>query len=304
MPSIFLSYRQSDASAWASLLQRSLEERLPGVNVFQDIDNIPPLVKFADHIARAVGSCDVLIALIGPTWLSSTDEDGNRRLDDVDDFVRMEIATALQRNIPIVPALVDGARMPKRAALPEPLRGLTEWQSHELPFRLWEESCNKLADSLRASLKLPDRGSSHAAQTAVPQDPSQVIPAKHVEPASTTHPTAEPTTGISLASIFRPLLVFALSVVAVAFTNSLGVYMMIALLLAACVGLGFLHRRSSSGLLPYELDIAALWLGVFSAPMFGISYGRAGPVFLLCWVAAATGGGALLRFSGTPTSRQ
>jgi hypothetical protein len=150
--SVFLSYRRGEASAWATLLQQSLERRLPGISFFRDIDNIPALVKFEDHIRDAVGSCDVLIALIGPSWLTVKNEDGVRRLDAEDDFVRMEIGTAIARGIPIVPALVDGAVMPKRAALPAPLQELTSWQDHELPVRMWEESCDQLAESLRKRL--------------------------------------------------------------------------------------------------------------------------------------------------------
>jgi TIR domain len=152
MPGIFLSYRHTDAEAWAGLLHKSLDERLPGVQIFRDIDNIPPTVKFADYIRQAVGSCDVFIALIGPSWLTATDEAGRRRLDDEKDFVRIEIATALERKIPIVPTLVGGAAMPLRNALPPEIQEMADWQNHELPNRLWKESCDRLAASLMPRL--------------------------------------------------------------------------------------------------------------------------------------------------------
>jgi hypothetical protein len=185
MSSIFLSYRQAEASAWAGLLQRSLEQRLPGVEIFRDIDNIPTLVKFKDHISQAVGSCDVLIAVIGPTWLNAKDETGSRKLDDEDDFVRIEIAKAIERKVPIVPALVDGASMPKRSALPEPLQELVEWQSQELTIRMWEEGCDRLAASLRILFD-----ASAPAESATQEDPSlQVLPRQdHVDAAKDPPP--------------------------------------------------------------------------------------------------------------------
>ena len=85
--------------------------------VFFDIDNLPLGVDFADVIEENVGSCNVLIAVIGRRWISSH-EGGKRRLDNPDDFVRIEIATALKRNIRVIPVLVDGATMPPARELP------------------------------------------------------------------------------------------------------------------------------------------------------------------------------------------
>jgi hypothetical protein len=72
-----------------------------------------------------VAKCGVLLAVIGPNWSAARDEDGKRRLDDPKDFVRIEIAAALQRNIPVIPILLDGARIPKVNELPNDLKGLT-----------------------------------------------------------------------------------------------------------------------------------------------------------------------------------
>lgn len=109
MAGIFISYRRADAEGWAGRLSDSLKVELGRVNIFRDIDDIPPGVEFDTYIAEAVGSCDVLIALIGPRWLNVTDKSGQRRLDDPNDFIRLEIATALKRNVRVIPALVGDA---------------------------------------------------------------------------------------------------------------------------------------------------------------------------------------------------
>jgi hypothetical protein len=83
-------------------------------------------------ITAAVGSCDVLLALIGNDWLTITDEDGRRRLDDPADFVRLEIEAALARNVRVIPILVEGARMPRAVELPASLAGLVRRQALEL----------------------------------------------------------------------------------------------------------------------------------------------------------------------------
>ena len=83
-------------------------------------------------ITAAVGSCDALLALIGDRWLSSTGRDGQRRLDDPDNFVRLEIEAALARNVRVIPILVEGAQMPRAEELPASLAKLARRQALEL----------------------------------------------------------------------------------------------------------------------------------------------------------------------------
>jgi hypothetical protein len=149
MPGIFLSYRRSDTEPAAGRLHDELTQRLPGVAVFRDIDSIPVTVRFADYIRKGVSESDVLIVVIGPGWESAVDEHGARRIDSELDFVRIEIETAIQGKIPIVPVLVGGATMPRASSLPHSLRDMTEWQNHELPSRLWKESCDRLVNALQ-----------------------------------------------------------------------------------------------------------------------------------------------------------
>src|SRR5262249_58059372 len=98
-----------------------------GANLlFMDVDAIPLGVNFIKVLREEVAKCDMLLALIGPNWLDARDEEGKRRLDNGTDHLRIEIATALQRDIPVIPILLDGARMPKASQLPEDLAELSE----------------------------------------------------------------------------------------------------------------------------------------------------------------------------------
>src|SRR5262249_33416159 len=87
---------------------------------------------FVEAINRKVGTCDIAIVAIGPDWLHATDASGKRRLDDEEDFVRMEIVAALQRKIRVIPVLVGGAQMPRKQDLPEALAPLSRRNAIEV----------------------------------------------------------------------------------------------------------------------------------------------------------------------------
>jgi hypothetical protein len=125
---IFISYRRADAS-WPGrwLTDRLVDQFGPGV-VFQDVESIRPGDDFAAEIEAGIGSCSVLLAVIGPRWLAEK-SDGGRRIDDPQDWVRLEIETALSREVLIVPVLVDGARMPSASELPPSLKSLAGRQA-------------------------------------------------------------------------------------------------------------------------------------------------------------------------------
>jgi len=106
-------------------LGRELEQQFDVRCVFIDIDNIPFGVNFHDHIGSRVGECDILIALIGQDWLDARDEAGNRRLDNPDDFVRVEIGSALKRGIRVIPVLLDNTPIPRPEQLPADIRELS-----------------------------------------------------------------------------------------------------------------------------------------------------------------------------------
>jgi hypothetical protein len=115
---IFISYRRDDSSAWAGRLSDRLSSHFPSNQIFMDVDTIEPGIDFVEAIEESVGSCDVLIAVIGTHWLTSSNRDGRRRLEIPEDSVRVEIATALKRGIRVIPVLVEGATMPEVSDLP------------------------------------------------------------------------------------------------------------------------------------------------------------------------------------------
>jgi TIR domain len=121
---IFVSYRRPDSDDPAGRLYDWFVYRFGEGQVFMDVDTIEPGLDFAEEVTRAVAACQVLVAVIGPAWLTAADGRGRRRLDDPDDFVRLEIETALDRGVRVIPVLVRGAVMPGRDDLPERLAGL------------------------------------------------------------------------------------------------------------------------------------------------------------------------------------
>ena len=106
-------------SSTAGRLHDRLAQTFGRKNLFMDVDHIPAGVDFVEYLPSQVAACDVFLAVIGPNWLDAKDDDGRRRFDNPDDFVMIEIAAALARNIRVIPVLVDGARTPKADKLPE-----------------------------------------------------------------------------------------------------------------------------------------------------------------------------------------
>ncbi|NUS50190.1 MAG: toll/interleukin-1 receptor domain-containing protein [Nocardioidaceae bacterium] len=136
---IFVSYRRDDSAYPTGWLTDRLVEHYGQQQVFTDVDSIELGDDFAKKITKAVASCDVLLAVIGPTWLTAADENGERRLEDPNDYVRIEIEAALRRQVLVVPILVDGARMPRVSDLPgSPAVPGDEPETHSLatlPYR-------------------------------------------------------------------------------------------------------------------------------------------------------------------------
>ena len=120
--------------------------------VFKDIDSIRPGDDFVKVITDAVGACDVLLALIGSGWLTSKNEDGQRRLDKPDDFVRLEIQAALQRDIRVIPVLIQGAQMPRAQDLPDSLAALVRRQAVELSPSRFDFDSGRLLSFLETAL--------------------------------------------------------------------------------------------------------------------------------------------------------
>jgi hypothetical protein len=141
---VFISYRRDDSAYPAGWLYARLSGHLGSEQVFKDVDSINPGDDFVQVIEDAVGSCQVLLAVIGDSWLDITDETGHRRLDDADDFVRLEIEAALRRGVRVVPILVGRAPMPKNEQLPESLRPLTRRHAIQLSPNSFESDLDRL----------------------------------------------------------------------------------------------------------------------------------------------------------------
>src|SRR5512142_3533958 len=123
-PSIFLSYRRSDAGGHARALHGYLSGRFGAERIFFDRDTIESGDSFPERLRQGVEGCAVLLALIGPDWLDTKDSAGARRLDDPGDFVRQEIALALDRGKTVIPVLFDDTPVPPAHRLPDILKDL------------------------------------------------------------------------------------------------------------------------------------------------------------------------------------
>jgi hypothetical protein len=160
---IFINYRRSDAEGEAGRLFDELTLHLGSDAVFMDVAAIEPGRDFRKAIDQSVSNCSVLLAMIGLDWLSATDAAGKRRLDDPNDFVRIELAFALRRDIPVVPVLVRSAKMPRAEELSEDLRDLAFRNAVELTHARWRSDVQVLLSALRPYIDAPVQTSAPAA---------------------------------------------------------------------------------------------------------------------------------------------
>lgn len=165
MGNVFISYRRDDAAGYARAIYDQLTERFDTAQVFMDVDAIEPGLPFDEVIRNAVGKCEVLLVLIGSRWME-VQPDGRRRLDDERDFVRLEIAAALARNIRVIPVLLDGVQMPAEDLLPEPMRGLVWRNALEVSNTRFTSDVNRLADVLARVLGEAERSASATTEAA------------------------------------------------------------------------------------------------------------------------------------------
>jgi len=150
---IFISYRREESRWSARSLHYRLSRDFDSRQIFMDIDNITLGADFVQVIEAMVAKCDVLIAVIGNNWLTTKDDYGDRRLDNPQDFVRMEIATALKREIRVIPVLLDGARMPRPVDLPDDLKPLVRRNALRITDTSFEGDCQRLAGTIRRVLE-------------------------------------------------------------------------------------------------------------------------------------------------------
>jgi hypothetical protein len=149
---IFISYRRSDAEAYAGRIYDRLEGELGRDRLFMDVDSISLGVDFTEALRGEVAKCDALLAIIGEHWLDADDGKGGRRLDDPNDFVRIEIAAALKRSIPVIPVLVGNSRLPNIADLPSDLAQLCHRNGLHVHHASFGRDISKLINELKGLL--------------------------------------------------------------------------------------------------------------------------------------------------------
>jgi TIR domain len=179
---IFISYRRDDAEGEAGRLFDDLTREFGSNSVFMDVAGIRPGVDFVKAIEENVADCGVLLAIIGPAWETIASAAGQRRLDDPNDFVVLEIASALKREVPVIPVLVHGAKMPSQDQLPESLKSFSHRNSVELSHARWPSDVQLLIVALNsyvAPSKATEQVPVHATvpvQLPPPHSPSPIAP--------------------------------------------------------------------------------------------------------------------------------
>jgi len=149
---IFINYRREDDAGFTQALYSRLEQAFPSESLFMDVDNIAPGLDFVQVLNDEVARCDVVIAVIGKNWLSVTDETGGRRLDNPEDFVRIEIESALSQKKRVIPVLVNDARMPRSTELPETMRAFARCNAARLTHERFRADMAGLIKSLEQIL--------------------------------------------------------------------------------------------------------------------------------------------------------
>ena len=149
---IFINYRRDDDAGFTQALYSRLEQAFPSESLFMDVDNIAPGLDFVQVLNEEVARCDVVIAVIGKNWLSAADETGERRLDNPDDFVRIEIESALAQKKRVIPVLVNDAKMPRSTELPESLKPFARCNAVRLTHERFRADMAGLVKSLEQVL--------------------------------------------------------------------------------------------------------------------------------------------------------
>jgi TIR domain len=149
---IFINYRRDDSIGTAGRLHDRLAQTFGRKNLFMDVDHIPAGVDFVKYLHSQVAGCDVFLAVIGPNWLDAKDDDGCRRFDNPDDFVTIEIAAALARNIRVIPVLIDGAYTPKAERLPDSVKPLVRRNAVELRNAHFGRDAEALTEKIKEAL--------------------------------------------------------------------------------------------------------------------------------------------------------
>jgi hypothetical protein len=154
---IFICYRRGDSGGHAGRLRDRLAEAFGETQVFRDIDSIEMGEDFVDRITRTIAACRVVLVLIGPRWLTALNAEGGRRLDDPDDYVRLEVSAALRapQSVTVIPVLVQGADMPRTADLPDDLLPLSRRSALLAPDDQWSREMGTLVERIETIMRTP-----------------------------------------------------------------------------------------------------------------------------------------------------
>ena len=152
---VFISYRRDDSAGHAGRVHDRLQQVFGRDFLFMDVDSIPLGANFAKVLGEEIAKCDVLLAMIGPGWLDAHDENGNRRLENANDFVRIEVGAALKRGIPVIPILLEGTQVPKASQLPDDLKELALRNGLDVRHASFAEDMQRLIRRLKGAPQQP-----------------------------------------------------------------------------------------------------------------------------------------------------
>ena len=181
---VFISYRRVDTQAYAGRISDRLKSKSHFIDqAFMDVESLKLGSKVKEVLSQAVAECDVLLVLIGRKWLRVKDKSGKPRLENPNDWVRVEIVAALERDIPVIPILIGGAPMPQEEELPAPLAELADRQGLHMSHVAFDQAMLRLENELSelkprppANPQPPLQPWSIPLQLRVPPDPLASLP--------------------------------------------------------------------------------------------------------------------------------
>jgi DNA-binding beta-propeller fold protein YncE len=191
-PKVFISYRREETSAHAGRVHDAMVERFGEESVFMDIE-LEPGVDFVERITQAVAACHVLLVVMGPKWATLSNGDSRARLADPQDFVRLEVETALRRDdVRVIPLLVAGAAMPDADDLPDGLRPLTRRQALDLSDVRWRYDIGRLIVALEELLDTSPAPPGAGHPEPIAPHPGPPPEAATLEPSPVAEPAPPP----------------------------------------------------------------------------------------------------------------